>query len=390
MHVLMIPSWYPTHQRDVRTSYMREQALALAARPSCKVGVIYPYFRDPERDGEVASFENDEGIATFRAGLPRWMRRVPYGSAWSLIRTGLRLYERYERRQGRPDVLHAQVVLYGALVAAAISRRHGIPLVITEHNSGYARGLVKPWQLSLGSGAVARASACTAVGERFAELLEKTYGSGAGTWRYLPNMVSPLFFDRPLPASRASTFTFCSISNLNRNKGVDILLRAFARAFGGDRSVRLEIGGTGPELSQLQQLCASLGIQEQVAWLGPLQRAEVVEHLAASQAFVLASHYETFGIVLAEALALGKPVVATRCGGPESIVTPSDGLLVAPGNVAELAQALRRVRQEHETFDAQRIRESCRARFAAPKFVDRLLDVYRDALRQGEPVLSTQ
>jgi glycosyltransferase involved in cell wall biosynthesis len=83
-------------------------------------------------------------------------------------------------------------------------------------------------------------------------------------------------------------------------------------------------------------------------------------------------------IVLSEATACGKPVVATRSGGPESIVTPENGLLVEVGDVAALAGALRTmVEQARERYDAATIRAQFLERYSRPAVVDALEAVYR-------------
>ena len=78
----------------------------------------------------------------------------------------------------------------------------------------------------------------------------------------------------------------------------------------------------------LEALVQEKALTEQVTFLGSLTREQVRQEVSEADAFVLSSEYETFGVVVIEALALGKPVIATRCGGPESIVVPSVGYLV--------------------------------------------------------------
>ena len=101
----------------------------------------------------------------------------------------------------------------------------------------------------------------------------------------------------------------------HEKKGQADLLRAFAERFAGDPSVRLGIGGDGPERGRLHELAGSLAIAEQVDWLGALDRDGVRQAMCEADAFVLPSRLETFGVVVIEALACGLPVVATRSGG---------------------------------------------------------------------------
>lgn len=91
----------------------------------------------------------------------------------------------------------------------------------------------------------------------------------------------------------------------------------FARVLEQYPDLLLEIGGDGPEKTKLEELVTKLGINKNIKFLGQLTRDEVKNKMnEESSAFVLSSEYETFGVVVVEALALGKPVIATKCGGP--------------------------------------------------------------------------
>ena len=92
--------------------------------------------------------------------------------------------------------------------------------------------------------------------------------------------------------------------------------------------------------------------------------------------FVLPSLYETFGVVLIEALAAGKPVIATRCGGPESIVNDENGLLVAPANSDALGRAMRQMVEAIDRFNKDIIRSDCIARFSRQAVIEQLGRVY--------------
>ncbi|HHW29898.1 MAG TPA: glycosyltransferase family 4 protein, partial [Syntrophomonadaceae bacterium] len=74
-----------------------------------------------------------------------------------------------------------------------------------------------------------------------------------------------------------------------------------------------------------------------------LSREQVQEAMWRANAFVLPSYFETFGVVLIEAMATGLFVIATNRGGPEEFIKPVNGLLVEPGNAVELSKALRNV-----------------------------------------------
>lgn len=351
-------------------------------RAGCKVGVIALYLRSLKQwnlavmDGHEAVLEDDDGVATYRYSGVNWFPRIPRLQAWRWTELGRRLYASYVKLHGRPDVIHAHSLLYGGYVARDLSRRDDVPYVVTEHSSIFARGRVAAGQRRIAIAAADEAKRKFAVSEIFCHFLDGYLGAG---WSYLPNPVHDSFLMAPLvPSVNRTPYVFLHVSLLDANKAADVLIRAFARAFRGCRDTVLRVGGNGPSLAELEALAADLGVAQQVEFVGELSREGVVSQLQLCDAFVLSSRYETFGVVLVEALALGKPIVATRCGGPESIVQDDDGLLVPVDDVTRLAEAMKDVKLRKRDYDATRIRASCARRFSANSVTARLITEYRE------------
>ncbi len=85
--------------------------------------------------------------------------------------------------------------------------------------------------------------------------------------------------------------------------------------------------------------------------MGRLPNVEVLRIMAQAGFVVINSNVETFSVVTGEALALGKPVIATRCGGPEAFIDEANGFLIPTANDAELANAMQQMVKEHARFD---------------------------------------
>ena len=98
------------------------------------------------------------------------------------------------------------------------------------------------------------------------------------------------------------------------------------------------IVGDGPERARLEALAAQGGVH--TIFYGNLPHIEAMKAMVGARLFLHPSAYETFGVVLAEAMALGVPVVTTLCGGPETFVTPETGRLVPVGDVGALLNAV--------------------------------------------------
>jgi len=160
------------------------------------------------------------------------------------------------------------------------------------------------------------------------------------------------------------------------------LLRTFAASL-KDQEVSLRIGGTGPLLSQLMRLSDELGISDQVSFLGSLSRDDVAREMQRANCFVLSSNYETFGVVLIEALASGLPLIATRCGGPEDIVNASNGKLVDVGSVEQLASAMCYVKNNINKYSWDILRNEASSLYSARAFVKKVINFYERAIEKN-------
>ena len=144
---------------------------------------------------------------------------------------------------------------------------------------------------------------------------------------------------RPVKAAPAGTPLIGTLSRLHRNKGLDVMLRAFARLRAGGGAARLSIAGDGPEMGALKALAAALGLDEAVefpGWVSP-----PADYLSTLDLFVVPSRVEPFGLVVAESMAAGVPVIASRIDGPREILGDGAlGRLVPPEDDAALAEAI--------------------------------------------------
>lgn len=386
MHVLIIPSWYPETPEDIDGIFFRLQAQALQ-RSGLKIGVTAPVFRSMR--GKPASVVNggygirsytEENIPTYVYKSMYFFPRLPYLDRRRWVGAGWKLFKRYVRDHGTPDIIHAHSMNHAGILAQQIHEKTGIPFVLTEHSSTYARKLIRNWQRPAMLRSAQQCSARIAVSKDFCRLLETEYGGL--DWQYIPNSLSPAFI-RPVDLAnkpKNADFTFCSVAHLNYNKGFDILLPAFAEALKTHPDLKLKIGGTGLIASQLHNLAAELGLENSVEFLGGLQNDQVLDLMFRSDAFVLASRNETFGVVFIEALSQGLPVAATRCGGPQTIINENNGILVPVGDVQALAGALVSLYENRGRYDAQTLRADCLSEFGEEAVVRQITAVYKTIL----------
>lgn len=157
--------------------------------------------------------------------------------------------------------------------------------------------------------------------------------------------------------------------------------RDVLRAAAAMPGVRFLFAGDGPDRAVLEAASRELGVADRVTFLG--RRRDVRDLMEACDVVVLPSRFEGLPVALLEAMAAGRPVVATRIGGVEEVVTPDeDGILVEPGDAPALAGAIHRLLTDVEA--ARRIgaeaARTIRERFSAGAMCRRVMEIYADVL----------
>lgn len=384
-HLLLLPSWYPVDPSDIRGCFFREQAIALR-KAGHKVGVIHPNLRSLLNRKRILirkfGYESvsDTNVPTYQYHNLKWFQLFPHLEVVFELRFWKRLYCQYVQKNGKPDLVHVHSMLNAGIFAEWLLEEEGIPFLITEHSSIFLRRRLRLHELDAARSISGKAVKRLGVSRALCDKLEATFENGNDPWEELPNMVdSDVFNPQNYPKRRKDgEFIFLCIASLWKNKGIDFLLRAFAQKFSGDPGTKLVIGGAGPHGRTLKRLAGSLGIESRVEFTGGLLREAVPELLAKADTFVLPSLYETFGVVIVEALMMGMPVVATTCGGPESIVHENNGLLVPVGDSRSLADAMALIRTNRQGYDPDWIRKDAINRFSVDSIVRRLGTIYKE------------
>lgn len=386
-HILILPSWYPDTPDDLFGCFFREQAIAVAER-GVRVGVVYPSLRSLHQWRSIFSgkyglqVENDECVLTYRVHGIALFPLMKQLSRWHWVSMGMRLFNQYVQKHGIPDLIHVHSMLNAGALALEIQRQHRVPYVVTEHSTTFARGVLSAKDISTAQKIALCSKRRFAVSLPFCELLENQLGNDVGAWEPMPNIVQHSFLEKKIGDSYLDKngVRFLAIAMLTEKKAIDNLIQAFAQSFAGKDGYFLDIGGDGVERPRLEKMVQNLNIQKQVRFLGLLSRAQVIEVMTTADVFVLPSRYETFGVVVIEALALGKPVIATRCGGPEFIVKQGDGLLIPTNDVNALSKAMGELSMNLDKYDPLEIRERCRHRYSEDAVTSRLLSVYREIM----------
>jgi len=396
MNVFFIPSWYPSHSHPLPGIFFRDQALALAQHfPEIRIGIslwgqnderLLLWAKQPIHNlGKILTITSKgsrvdsiaPNVDEFHTPTFTWTNRIFKGNFRNIIKANDANFRKFQKLHGNVQIIHAHVGYPAGYIAKKLSEIHSIPYVITEQMSPFphrpfsdSKSILARRLMSAYNGASANIAISNA-------LAQSMSAAGVQNISIVPNLVDDLFFRLPVTCTANEQFTFFSLGRMAPQKGIDLLLRAFARL---KYDARLRIGGDGENLSEYQRLSERLGIADKIQWLGELTREQAATEFHRCDAFVLPSRHESMGLVFAEAMACGRPVIATRCGGPEEFIHDTSGFVVEKEDMDKLAQAMEKMISTRSKFSSDVIRERCQAMFSSEVICVKIMDQYRSAI----------
>jgi glycosyltransferase involved in cell wall biosynthesis len=293
-------------------------------------------------------------------------------------------------QENRYALSHSFFSLPTGLVSLRLKRRYGLPYVVSLRGSdvpGYdpsAGQMLHRLTAPLTRRVWREAAAVVANSGGLRELAQRFYDLPMGV---IHNGIDPDLFHPVPPAdpAREADLQILCVSRLLERKGIHHLIEALSRA--RDLDLRLDIAGEGNYEAHLKSLTDALGLADRVRFLGYVPNNDLPTLYSRYDLFALPSLTESFGIVFAEAMACGLPVLATTVGGiPEVVRNGVDGILVPPGDVDALASSLRDLAR-----DRGRLREMGRAglerittQFTWTAVARAYEEVYRTALSSAQ------
>lgn len=384
MHILIIPSEINIIQISPTWSIFQRRQAQILAKVGYNVGMlctgILPLNQLLKRNKySHYTISIEDGVKTARLYRKRIMpiRCIPSTIQNKInIKLATEAFEKYIRDFGMPDLIHAHNCFHAGSTAKAIKKKYGVPYIVTEHSSKF-NGLLNKTEISLFNQVLKESIHYIAVSELFAKTLQFISDAQDKPIHVLNNVLDEIFEYQELVKTKEDViFRFLNVANLVDIKNHKFLIEAFASKFANNKNVLLNIAGDGPNKLYLQKLSLKLRISDQVIFLGHINRNQVLKEMQQSDAFVLSSNSETFGVVLIEALSCGLPLISTKCGGPEEIVNSKNGILITKGDIRAYANAMETMIIKRDDYNSQLIREDCLNKYGEAAFLKNISKFY--------------
>jgi len=293
-------------------------------------------------------------------------------------------YDIIYRKFGKPDLVHCNVLLYAGFVALYLKLRYGMVYILTEHWAGYLNedGTFKK-RSSLGKAFMRfigkNAAVITTVSGK---LRDAMIACGINNQYFvIPNVVDAT--ETKCRKKNNSKKQILHVSLLKDDiKNVSGIIEAIKDLSMKRRDFELHIVGSGVDREMLEILSEKYGLLNRMVFFeGMVPVNEVAGFFCECDFFVLNSNFETFSVVTAEALAYGKPVIATRCGGPEEFVNSNCGILIEPRDNNGLVNAMNYMLDNFSTYNPEDIREYAKNKFSSDVIGEALFSIYQKVLK---------
>ena len=372
LNVLIMPSWYVSYKDENITTGIFHYEQAVDLQKYCNVAVYYPFDQTIQED--MLKHE-DRGVLTYRSQFHREQR----------IRNRIRIFRTFQKinKEFEPDILFAHVANEVGKYAAFLSSLYHIPLVLMEHSStevslagkvGYF--ISKYVYEHCDYIACCSENLKNNLQEFFPKLKFDVVYNGIQPVDILPDAIENYRVDGVTNIVIVGAFYSLDI------KGYQFLLPAMKKILDKGHKAVLHIIGEGVYKEHFIQMAKELGIEKSCIFYGDCSREKVYEIVSQMDFFVSASILECSGVSVQEAMLLGKPVLVTKSGGANSLVTEDTAIVVDKGSTQALVDGLEEMIHRYADFDTEKIREYAESKFEISHISKQYMQIFNDLVSQ--------
>lgn len=365
MKVLFLTPWYPDAKLPHHGVFIRDQAEALSRKHEVIVissKVDYHVFR-------LFSWKVEESVfGSIKEYRVTACRTIPFINQVIYLLISVWVAYRVARKY-RPDVLHGNIAYPGGISAYCVSRLLSIPWLLSDHTSLFTDNFRSIFHRVLTVFSLRKARHVIAVSKYSQRKIQDIIRREVDI---IPNVIHVDEYAIHGWSEKIVQVGFLGgLSSDIHRKGLDVLIKALA---GVQKDFVLHVGGTGKYLAYYKDLARTCGILERCRFHGFV--GYVPDFMSTLHFFVSSSRVEAFGMVIAEALASGLPVVVTDSGGPADFIDRDCGLMIPVEDVERLRESLDWMMDNYQTYDREKIRLKAVECFSPEAFLTRIEKIY--------------
>ena len=385
MKVLWLCSWYPHSTDPFDGDFIERQAKALSLHTNVDVIHVVQNINFLKGELTLRKEENRKDqlhSSVYFMPLPKttiaFWQKILFNNQYQTFYK--KLIKDYLDNNGKPDLIHVHVPVKAGGIAIRIGKEYEIPFVVTEHSSAYFQHIPENY--------FSRSSYFRFVTKRTFE--EALAVSSVSNW--LLQRLNSLFTIKQTKLIRnvvdtnvfySSEITnkikrFIHVSMMHPLKNVQGILQALALL--KKKTADWEMLFVGPVLKENVELAVRIGVAENVSWRGALSYNEVAACVRSADALVHFSHYENLPCVINEALCCGLPVISSNVGGISELVNSTNGVIIAPGDINALTNAMHDFLQQKTNYNKKEIAASAANHFNQNTIGKQLQDWYQEML----------
>jgi len=384
MNLFVIPSWYPSEIYPHSGTFFEQQAKILKNYVDNLV-VISSLIYSPKEFSisKLRKFKKglfvENGLNVIREEkfppLPKIQRMYYYSNKTSIIK----MLKKALTEFGKPDFIISYSSIWAGASVVDYCIKNKIPIFISEHlkefllDNGFSKfqkNLIKKTYQFVDKIIVPSSAMKKSILKKFHQDREKV--------TVIPNPVDEAFLTAEIVHKKdISEFKFVTVSLFRPEKRINWLIKAFKELVRERQNLRLVIIGDGPEKNNIFRLINKLNVKKFITLTGYLSKEEIIKILQKCHAYIQTSQVETFGMSIVEAMALGLPVISTKCGGPEDFINKNNGILVDINNYKNLIDAMLRIIYDYNKYNPETIRNYIIKNFNSEIFARSILSLYR-------------
>lgn len=366
LNVLMITTWYSPSDAEVMTAGVFHYEQSMALEKYCNMALYYPYDVDLQCDFMK---KTERGLLTYRSR--KYTGKIKKYLLW--LRDFRKIYKEF-----KPDILHAHVGAGAGILAKIFGKIFGIPVVVTEHNPIELMNLESSRNKRLYHLAYHHSKANVCVSADSMKRLQQHFPNEQFQVIHNGIMNPDSLTTSEVRYAKDGRINCCIVAAFYSKdiKGYQYLIPAMKELLDKGVPITLHICGGGDYFEYYVDMAKELGISENCIFYGNCDRSKVYDIVRQMDFNISASIFECSGVSVQEAMLLGKPLVVTKSGGANSLVTSDTAIVVDRESISALVDGIEQMIKRLSEFDANKIKEYAFVNFEIDEVSKKYVELY--------------